>query len=164
MTGNSKAWLGQFGELGHPYTHPTSKQCNYSYTHPSSQQCMHNHDSVYSKLGHVHDSLCQIQVGSYKGAGTYGSSNKCSLTFEFTPVLWGLNMIIRPSANDAMANAVSIFTWGITCDDGFSVRTTWLNNSTMNVSYDGNTVYYWSNNATNQWNDSAYYYYWFAIG
>lgn len=28
MTGSSKAWLGQFGELGHPYTHPTSKQCD----------------------------------------------------------------------------------------------------------------------------------------
>lgn len=30
MTGSSKAWLGQFGELGHPYTHPSAKQCNYS--------------------------------------------------------------------------------------------------------------------------------------
>ena len=42
MTGTSKAWLGQFGELGHPYTHPSTKQCD------------HNHDTLYSKLDHTH--------------------------------------------------------------------------------------------------------------
>lgn len=30
LTGSSRAFLGTFGELGHPYTHPTEKQCNYS--------------------------------------------------------------------------------------------------------------------------------------
>lgn len=30
MTGTTKAWLGRFGEVGHPYTHPSTKQCNYS--------------------------------------------------------------------------------------------------------------------------------------
>ena len=63
MTGTSKAWLGQFGELGHPYTHPTTKQCNYSYTHPSTQQCDHNHDSIYSKLGHTHDDYLSSTTG-----------------------------------------------------------------------------------------------------
>ena len=29
-TGPSKAYIGTFGEIGHPYTHPTDKQCNYS--------------------------------------------------------------------------------------------------------------------------------------
>ena len=29
MTGNSKAWLGGFGEIGKPYTHPSTKQCSY---------------------------------------------------------------------------------------------------------------------------------------
>lgn len=63
ITGNSKAWLGQFGELGHPYTHPTSKQCSYSYSHPSTLQCTHNHDSIYSKLGHTHDDYLSSTTG-----------------------------------------------------------------------------------------------------
>ena len=29
MTGNTKAWIGKFGEIGHPYVHPYSKQCGY---------------------------------------------------------------------------------------------------------------------------------------
>lgn len=58
MTGNSKAWLGQFGELGHPYTHPSTKQCNYSYSHPSTKQCdaaagNHTH-SGYALSNHTH--------------------------------------------------------------------------------------------------------------
>lgn len=28
VTGTSKAWLGGFGELGKPYAHPSTKQCD----------------------------------------------------------------------------------------------------------------------------------------
>ena len=30
ITGLTTAWLGNFGELGKPYVHPTTKQCNYT--------------------------------------------------------------------------------------------------------------------------------------
>lgn len=33
------------------------------------------------------NSRAKIQVGSYVGTGTYGSSNPCSLTFDFVPKL-----------------------------------------------------------------------------
>lgn len=29
IIGTSKAWLGRFGEVGHPYNHPSTKQCSY---------------------------------------------------------------------------------------------------------------------------------------
>jgi hypothetical protein len=47
----------------------------------------------------------QIQTGSYKGTGTYGSSNKKSLTFNFTPKL----VIITRGTRDAGGRAGALF-------------------------------------------------------
>lgn len=67
MTGNTKAWLGRFGEVGHPYTHPTTKQCSYAYTHPTTKQCdaaagNHTH-SGYAASSHNH-SAANITSGT----------------------------------------------------------------------------------------------------
>ena len=65
MTGLSKAWLGRFGEIGHPYTHPSSKQCNYSYIHPSTKQC----DAAAGNHTHILDNLSGTLSASKGGTG-----------------------------------------------------------------------------------------------
>lgn len=72
MTGTTKAWLGRFGEVGHPYTHPTAKQCNYSYSHPTTKQCNYSYTHPSTKQ-------CDAAAGSHThtitGSGTITINN-----------------------------------------------------------------------------------------
>lgn len=42
-------------------------------------------DNAFSTLASMVNSRAKIATGSYVGTGTYGASNPCSLTFNFTP-------------------------------------------------------------------------------
>ena len=50
LTGLSKAWLGRFGEIGHPYSHPSSKQCD-------AAAGNHAHDDLYYREYEVNNLL-----------------------------------------------------------------------------------------------------------
>ena len=56
-------------------------------------------DSVASTLNTALASRARIQTGSYVGTGTYGSSNPCSLTFDFMPQLFILFGKTNSNAN-----------------------------------------------------------------
>ena len=44
-------------------------------------------DNAFSTLASMVNSRAKIATGSYVGTGTYGASNPCSLTFDFSPNL-----------------------------------------------------------------------------
>lgn len=99
----------------------------------------------------------KIQTGTYKGAGTYGSSNKNSLTFNFTPKL----LLI------AAANGSSSWVMWTNNSTGFIQSANMAFNSNK-VSFSGNTLtwYYTSSSGTadRQLNTSNATYCWVAIG
>lgn len=70
---------------------------------------------IYTALGMLGSALesAKIATGSYTGTGTYGSSNPCSLTFDFVPsavfVLGNVysGMLLKPSENTGNAIAIN---------------------------------------------------------
>ena len=84
ITGLTKAWIGRFGEIGHPYTHPSSKQCSYSYTHPSTKQCdaaagNHTHDNRYYTESEVNTLLNGKAASSHNHSASNITSGTLSV-------------------------------------------------------------------------------------
>lgn len=107
----------------------------------------------------------RIAHGTYTGTGTYGEDNPNSLSFRFTPKIWGLygytydtnysttDIFSSDSDGFIMPWGVNVFVGGYPHDD-YSAYT-----------YDGNTVSWYSpDNASTQHNDSDCKYFYFAIG
>lgn len=115
-----------------------SYSTSYTFTHPNGTN--------------INNIFTQIETGNYIGNGTYGSNNPNSLTFEFTPKIWGITIVgtIATSVNQ-------YFTWGTPVDR--------LSAFNMYYTYSGNTVsWYSSQNATDQNNVASTPYYYFALG
>ena len=108
----------------------------------------------------------KIASGSYVGTGTVGSSNPCSLTFDFVPTL----IFIGPSISGGYINvnngsqSSTYLQWGVS--DYFYAYDT--NAGSNKVSYSGSTMTWYATNsaasAKNQLNASATTYRWIAIG
>lgn len=102
----------------------------------------------------------KIQTGSYTGTGTYGSSNPCTLTFDFEPKC--LIKIRRNKDNpgydlDGSRTAYVVLLWGIssyyTTDSGLAYKNA--------LTFNGNTISWYNlNGAADQENiiGSTYYY------
>lgn len=114
----------------------------------------------------------KISTGSYKGTGTYGSSNKNMLTFDFAPKIWGLYQVDTDGSYYQQLAVMFPFK-NITPTYGACVRPSGIEDTpgywTIEVS--GNTVSWWvgvnniaTYSALTQANGSNYTYYWFAIG
>lgn len=112
----------------------------------------------------------KIQTGSYVGTGTYGSSNPCSLTFDFKPqliVIWreisaGYNAV---SKYELMQNLY--VSQGIMPGSGRwnAIVTNGSDSDYGKILQWGNTVIFFANNrADYQPNDKNVEYYYFAIG
>lgn len=105
----------------------------------------------------------KFESGSYAGTGTYGYTNKNSLTFPFSPVLLLISDGKRGFAVIPMAGENGVAHFGTT-------QATW------SVTRDGNTISWymsdgnfsdgstWSDSADGQMNTSNTTYYYFAIG
>lgn len=98
-----------------------------------------NDGYTYTALGQLGNKV-QVATGSYTGTGTYGSSNKNSLTFDFVPNV----IFVQGSTNNTggwiMPNA------------GYGSALYAINNCTiyhLNVSVSGTTVSWYRNNANN---------------
>lgn len=103
-------------------------------------------------LGKLGDKA-MVQVLSYVGTGTYGSSNPNSLTFDFVPKL----VIIRCNGNSS-----NKFDWIIGMTD---VEVHWDGDYHCFVSIAGKTLSFYSfNNSYYQMNESGKKYYAIAIG
>lgn len=105
----------------------------------------------------------RIETGSYVGTGTYGPSNPCSLTFDFTPKI----VLMHRGGTVAYSDSTHcmVFVWNITND--FYVGSS--GGSHNSVTYSGNTIS-WHNDTGNlagagaQLNGSGTTYWYTAIG
>lgn len=96
----------------------------------------------------------KIATGSYVGTGTYGSSNPCSLTFDFEPKILVISEVSR--ANEAiMQYGCGLSLYKFTSGYGYSITLSWTG---MTVSW------YQKDAAYAQLNTSRSTYRWTAIG
>ena len=110
----------------------------------------------------------KVEFGSYVGDGQFGSSHPNTLTFSFTPKMWGVYARFVPFGQtempDSIYSYVYTFPWGVEA----MPQTPTDNNVTVfsdqKISYSGNTVTYYGISANNQMNDEEINYYYFAIG
>lgn len=107
----------------------------------------------------------QIETGSYVGTGTYGSANMNSLTFGFEPKIWGIYAYNTNSTAQSSTEAVNswAFPWGVR----FLIHGAGPNSSagySITASYQNNTVSWYSSNASGQYNDTSFTYYYIALG
>lgn len=118
----------------------------------------------------------RIEVGSYVGTGTYGSSNPNSLTFGFKPKI--VELLFRTSTNVGGGDLKNEDLTG----EGFNRSQNFMVADRLTAEYaqgegfgysrssshgkkspDGKTFYWYSSNAENQCNSSKYVYYYIAI-
>lgn len=107
----------------------------------------------------------QLAVGSYEGAGTYGSSNLNTLTFDFTPMLVaiftsaGAQAIMLGGLGKAKALASTSYYTASSSVTGTSSYANWT------VTWDDNAVsWYAEYAASHQFNSSGSTYSYIAIG
>ena len=115
----------------------------------------------------------QIATGSYAGTDTYGSSNPISITASFeikelsiiakstTPRVYQETTKCLPPLN------INVFQSDVyvRCDLGTLGSSTIIQTTWFKKSVDGKTIYIYDTvSATNQWNSSAYTYYYIVKG
>lgn len=123
--------------------------------------------TIFYALTDVEADSAKIEVGSYVGTETYGSSNPCSITFSFAPKVikilcsryLGTNLADQPSTG-----VISVVMDEITTsyEKGFGFGPGQY--SYGKKSADGKTYYWFNNSATNQYNNSNTKFYVLAIG
>ena len=105
----------------------------------------------------------KIATGSYVGTGTYGQNNPNSLTFEFEPKF----VVIYRQTNGANDYSVGSPAFMISSANG-STQNTQSNSyewwGYLSVTWNGNTVSYYSSNNLDQKNISGNTYFYIAIG
>lgn len=112
----------------------------------------------------------KIQTGSYVGTGTYGSSNPCSLTFDFVPVAFYISGPVASAENTCAG--VAIKRLNNSNQSGFLVINLGYNSTTSQnpvynfpCKFDGKTISYWAIAGPGyQCNVSGYAYMYYAIG
>ena len=93
-------------------------------------------DTFPTAIQSLGSGFAKIQTGSYVGTGTYGASNPCSLTFDFTPKIFLNNCgdNFTSVAYGASPNFLLLF-FGITTvfysegSDATINRVTYINNN-----------------------------------
>ena len=105
----------------------------------------------------------RIQTGSYVGTGTYGSSNPCSLTFDFVP---RFVVVSKQQSSETHANRIIlIMVYGVTyCPYDYDGS----GGTTKNICISGWGTkiikWYQDTSESRQFNSSGAAYYWVAIG
>lgn len=133
-------------------------------------------DYYYTYVGQLGDPGAKIEVGSYVGTGTYGSSNPNSLTFGFEPKI--VKLLFRTRTNVGIGNLKyeDLTGEGFSRSQNFMVADRLIaeyaqgegfgysySSSYGKKSPDGKTFYWYSTDAANQCNSSGYVYYYIAI-
>lgn len=120
----------------------------------------------------------KIEIGSYTSTGVYGASNPNTLTFGFTPKIWGVYRVTRDFYNPKDGGTgcftypvFCFFKWGQTSRDGETgiFYNGSLQGNRLMMSYSGNTVSWYSDAGTFQQLNAAdtcctFIYEYFAIG
>lgn len=106
---------------------------------------------------------CQVYAGSYVGTGTYGQSNPNSLTFPFTPKLWGIYAVVENTSTPSFDPVLNIWDW-VSRERVYSSYSG-VGSGIIATEITGNSVsWYSSTNANVQLNDAGDTYYYFALG
>lgn len=114
----------------------------------------------------------KIATGSYVGTGTYGQNNPNTLTFDFTPKLWGILCYTQSGAPTLVTVTFRVpFGLDVTGGQKYLVAFRGSNLCDIQVHYIGQTAY-WnaydypgsSPSATEQFNEVGCTYYYVAIG
>ena len=87
-------------------------------------------DNAFSTLASMVNSRAKIATGSYVGTGTYGASNPCSLTFDFSP-----NLILFFPKVVISVGGGSVDYWGFTNYDGYMNSYYFLLTSILTTDY-----------------------------
>ena len=105
----------------------------------------------------------QIATGSYVGTGTYGASNPNTLTFDFEPKLIVLHSSTFRSNNVINLPYYGMFLKGQTSYTVLSSESYQVDEASV-ISFNENTVSWYSSNAAAQYNDSGRTIEYVAIG
>lgn len=112
----------------------------------------------------------RIQTGSYVGTGTYGSSNPCSLTFDFSPqILWVSSIrYIEGYYSSDLSGKVPL-SKSFICFRGCNQidHNYYMNGGysmSINLVWGNKSVAYYSQDASKQYNTGNTTYYYCAIG
>ena len=106
----------------------------------------------------------KIEVGSYLGTGTFGSTSPNTLTSSFTPIIWG---VFRRVSTGGVDNPVpNIMLWDNNYQNmNVSVFTGVDSTTTHYITINGNSVsWYASTSSDGQLNSNICTYHYFAIG
>ena len=124
-------------------------------------------DDITSTLG----GAAKIQTGSYTGTGTYGSSNPCSLTFDFVPTLVVMVAQYYSTSNFQYFSPNFVFTYMPWLTTSYQSKRGFFDKysgyNCAKKSSDGKTLYWYNDQggeANEQFNLSGYKYYWIAFG
>lgn len=124
----------------------------------------HNLDLLKTSLG-----AALIQTGSYIGTNTYGSSNPCSLTFNFVPKIVGMLAYVGTTGafNAVIKGFIPYDQLTTSYQDGLGLTSGTSTQCVGKCSSDRKTFYWYQKtnpSAASQFNASGYKYYWVAIG
>ncbi len=108
----------------------------------------------------------RIQTGSYVGTGTYGSSNPCSLTFDFSPQLFILFGKANSNANyrDMIIAIKGGTQLAFTISSGSNPAAAEGSNVGLTFSWGSSTLNWYATNLNYQLNASGVTYNWLAAG
>ena len=127
----------------------------------------YTHLDVYKRQGIPFENareVPKIEVGSYLGTGTFGSTSPNTLTFSFTPIIWG---VFRRVSTGGVDNPVpNIMLWDNNYQNmNVSVFTGVDSTTTHYITINGNSVsWYASTSSDGQLNSNICTYHYFAIG
>lgn len=107
----------------------------------------------------------RIQTGKYVGTGTAGEANKNSLTFDIAPSIiviygeWGANTAVGYTVPVVIVPYVGMDKFGFISRAGNAAGYV-----ECKCKFEGNSISWWGNNATNQGNMGDHQYNYIAIG
>lgn len=127
-------------------------------------------NTTIENLGCLGDKA-RVQVVSYVGTGTYGSSNPCNLTFDFPPkVVMFLRGYKKGSTQFGHLTASHSDDNKVVTPESLTTTYTRYNGfggpfgSYAKKSEDGKTIFWYNEQPSTQGNDTGYTYYFLAIG
>lgn len=130
---------------------------------PDADAFKDEENCVYEYLGKIGQGMTRIVNGSYVGTGGMGSSNQCSITFDFVPKL----VLITDSSTASYRVHVitAIFGSPIASNTQDPSSSDYAHYTYVNLIWDGTTLKWYSTASTQlQLNEANRRYYYIAIG
>ena len=112
-----------------------------------------DHQLIDAALGELAEGKAEAVYGSYAGSGEAGTDAKNSLSFPFQP-----GMVILQGTEHQFVTLAVLPYW-----EGDAKGIYAVGGTTLSVDCEGNTVRWWANYSTEQFNDAGKTYYYMCI-